>query len=204
MKLLQKILFVMMVGLVANTYVIATPWTNNTREHLFGTPTQCATEDCAVDGHHHVNINHSRHNLNAYIRDEGFRWRNTFNFRIKPTQANPARDVVWHFCRVKDFNTSDEMVASPAYVVIDSVDTIQAHLSKIADKVKEINSAVSASACAISIVIEDSNTYHAFFKVVNFEELPIVASSKGNVKEDLLNYATGNAINIIEIGRAHV
>ena len=53
---LKRILFIAVISI---SNICAAPWSNSTREHLFGNP------------------------QNATIEDEGFRWRNTFDFNLQ-------------------------------------------------------------------------------------------------------------------------
>jgi hypothetical protein len=71
----RKTLKICVVGLLIFVINSAScyPWTNNTREHLFGTVTQCDRDDCDEVGHIHVDADGHRHNVGALIKDEGFR-----------------------------------------------------------------------------------------------------------------------------------
>lgn len=73
-------LFVSIVICIFTQDVIAYPWNNNTREHLFGVVNACNVSNC--NDPRHVTKNGNSYHVQASILDEGFRWRNSFNFTI--------------------------------------------------------------------------------------------------------------------------
>ena len=109
----------------------AKPWNNNTREHLFGTITN--------------------NQANVSIQDEGFRWRNSFNFTINGQVIPPQN---WWFNKTIDtafIDGTEENIDSSnidnfifektnSYNNNYSSNLIHFHLAKIAANVKAIKS----------------------------------------------------------------
>ena len=171
----------------------ALPWTPNTREHLFGQVTKCPQADKTLCSNPHPLFHSEEEGYHGELslQDEGFRWRNSFNFTIAPPHT-----TTWHFCKVKDLDHQNHFINSNAYAE-SSPNDIHIHLSKLAAKVQQLNQSASASACAISIVVEKDNQYHAFSKVVTVNvldsSLPLVATTLGtNGTMESLIYATAN------------
>ncbi len=177
------------IELYATPPVIGKPWHQNTREHLFG----------FVDG-----------NDTAYysIEDEGFRWRNSFNFRINGNDIVPAN---WWFNKVVRFNPAPVNGFSDIdgetkidYTNNASANDIHAHLAEIAWNLKNLNEValqeegitktIVAAAAAITIVIEHSGQFYAFSKVLSPKKGAFVAlNSKPKGRQRNLSYISINA-----------
>jgi hypothetical protein len=185
---MDKILKILFVGLIVliNSDISCYPWTNNTREHLFGTVTQCA-DDCAIAGHNHINIAGRIYNVNASIQNEGFRWRNSFTFTVNGQQILPQN---WWFQPIVHY---DDVAEDFANVVMyrnnHSANLIHSHLSKTVNKVCElqtyvdlfrfptpppVNNCRSATVAAITVVIEYNGQLYAFSKLIDINDKPIV------------------------------
>lgn len=169
MKIIQKILFIVVGLFVGNAE--GRPWNNNTREHLFG----------------HVDQGNQAH---VTIEDEGFRWRNSFNFTINGQAILPQN---WWFSPISDIANGNFVKKNvKRYYNGGALDSnfIHSHLAKIADKIKQINNCASATTAAITIVVENTpNNYSAFSKVVvDNNKIPYVATTNGNAQNNVLNY----------------
>ena len=167
------------IGLYATLPVIGKPWHQNTREHLFG----------FVDG-----------NDTAYysIEDEGFRWRNSFNFRVNGNDIVPAN---WWFNKVvrfnpapvNDFSDTDNGIKID-YINNASANGIHTHLAEIALNVKNLNEAKVAAAAAITIIIEHGGQFYAFSKVLSPKKGAFVAlNSKPKGRPRSLSYIKDTA-----------
>lgn len=175
-----KILVTIAVSLfVAN--VSSNPWNNNTREHLFGNANWDWVE--------------------AFIEDEGFRWRNSFNFKINGQDISSKN---WWFNKVVDVDQSNKTLQSCNNFINNvnffehgeykstfpnsgrsaSPDLIHSHLSKIAHEIKQVNNCTSASVAAVTIVIEKDGKYYAFSEMINQNNKPYVATTEWNGQEN--------------------
>lgn len=160
-----KVLSAIIFGLFALGDINAKPWNNNTREHLFG----------YVDNGDKAHVS---------IQDEGFRWRNSFNFTINGQQILPQN---WWFMPVVSYDRGADFVSSNEYRNNYSPDLIHSHLAGIADKVKAINGCASTSAAAITIVVENEGNYYAFSKTMSFQNKPCVATTYGENPRKVVN-----------------
>ena len=137
-------MFIAVVGLFVEN-AEGLPWNNNTREHLFG----------YIDQGNQANVT---------IEDEGFRWRDSFNFTINGQAILPQN---WWFMPVIYYDRRAGFASSNIYYNNYSSNLIHSHLAKIVDKIKQINHCASATAVAITIVVENiPNNYSAFSKIV--------------------------------------
>lgn len=139
-----KALSTIIVGVFVLGDINAKPWNNNTREHLFG----------YIGADNRANVS---------IQDEGFRWRNSFNFTINGQQISAQN---WWFMPVIDYDIHAGFTSSNTYYNNYSPNLIHFHLAKIADQVKTINECASASVAAITIVVENGGSYYAFSKLL--------------------------------------
>ena len=181
-KALSAIIF----GIFILCDINAKPWNNNTREHLFGT----------VDA---SNVAH------VSIQDEGFRWRNSFNFTINGQQILPLN---WWFSPISDV-VKNNLVKKNIKRYYNggalNPNFIHSHLAKIAANVKAINSTsqvvqcASATTAAVTIVIENNGTYYAFSKMLCNDSNQIIATrtlkNNGNANS-LISYPDFYAIDI--------
>ncbi len=179
MKIIQKILFIAVVGLFVGN-AEGHPWNNNTREHLFG----------YIDQGNQANVT---------IEDEGFRWRNSFNFTINGQVIPPQN---WWFNKTIDtafIDGTEENIDSSnidnfifektnSYNNNYSSNFIHSHLAKIADKIKQINNCASVTTAAITIIIEDNGNYYAFSKMLCNDSNQII------VARTLTNNRNANAL----------
>lgn len=166
----------------------AEPWNNNTREHLFGS----------------VDVNNQ---VQASIQDEGFRWRNSFNFTIDGKNILPQN---WWFNGVVYVNDNNELKTYNDFVqnvifhengkyISISPNSIHSHLAKIADKVKEINKCASATTAAVTIVVENGGNYYAFSKLLCNDSNKIIATRTLTNNRDaytLVSYPDFTAVDI--------
>lgn len=159
----------------------APPWNNNTREHLFGT----------VDANNQAHVS---------IQDEGFRWRNSFNFSINDRPISPEK---WWFSPIANVaeaannNLVKQDVSCNGNTL--SSNSIHSHLAKIADKVKQINGCASVTTAAVTIVIENSEGCYAFSKMLCNDSNQIIATrtltNNGNSNE-IVSYPDFTATDI--------
>ena len=162
----------------------AKPWNNNTREHLFGT--------IGADGQAHVSI-----------QDEGFRWRNTFNFNLQDHNGSPLEIANWEFDRVIQWNTkeSPEIFSKLGedWQPNTSPNIIHRHLANIVHNVNRIHrwQCVSVSAAAVTIVVENPDkTYNAYSKILTNNKNNVYVAKIGgkSITQNVINYTT--AVNI--------
>ncbi|MDR1561419.1 MAG: hypothetical protein LBS23_03635 [Holosporaceae bacterium] len=209
--------------------VNCTPWSNRTREHLFGRCGLCYTiagcqdqthsnigihtEDFPCNNHQHCGREHLRfnnHNLNslnanganhyhivgfcniahchnpnhvtigqhanASIQDEGFRWRNTFNFNLQNHQGNALNIQNWQFNQIIEWNSlrqPEVFSQNLAYLENNNQgqrsNGIHRHLANIVHNVNKIHrwNCVSVSAAAVTIVVENpQGTFNAYSRVI--------------------------------------
>ncbi len=159
------------------------PWTYNTREHLFGY------------------ISNNPYNAHVSIQDEGFRWRNSFNFTI-----NNNAIYNWNFNKIIDYVGENFIQDALGYRnrilyqntnvrAISGSNSIHQHLSKIAWNVKTINgpNCASASVAAVTVIVHDGTNYHAFSRTIGNENMPYVASTIGNAQNTTLSYLIDDA-----------
>lgn len=152
------------ITLYATPPVIGKPWHQNTREHLFGFVENGDVAYCSIG-------------------DEGFRWRNSFNFTVNAHNIDPSN---WWFNKVVRFNPDENSFSDTdvggariGYINNASANNIHTHLTEIAWNVKNLNQATISVAAAITIVIEHGGRFYAFSKVLTNERDIVLISSNG-------------------------
>ena len=155
---LKRMLFIAVIS-ISNIY--AAPWSNSTREHLFGNP------------------------HNATIEDEGFRWRNTFDFNLQNHLGVNLPITNWVFDGVIQWNTpqSPEIFSRPTAVnwqANTSSNMIHRHLANIVHNVNRIHrwKCVSVSAAAVTIVVENpAGVFNAYSKILTNNQNNVYVSA---------------------------
>ena len=156
------------IELYATPPVIGKPWHPNTREHLFG----------FVD---------NKDVAHCFIEDEGFRWRNSFNFTVEDHNIDHNN---WWFNKVvrfvpapvNNFSNIDVGETRIDYTNNASADNIHIHLAEIALNVKNLNKSMVAAAAAITIVIEHVGQFYAFSKALTNKQGIVLIASNGGVQ----------------------
>lgn len=179
-----KVLSTIIFGIFILFDINAKSWNNNTREHLFGT----------IDTHNQAHVS---------IQDEGFRWRNSFNFTINGQQILPLNwwfnGVVLYNPVANIFSNRDGTGRMIDFINGTDANFIHSHLAQIANKVKQINRCASATTAAITIVIENDGNYYAFSKLLCNDSNQIIVTrtltNNGN-RNVLISYPHFTATNI--------
>lgn len=151
------------------------PWNPNTREHLFGEVRNCV------------------------IADEGFRWRNSFNFNINNNGV--GRNIVdWMFEPVVDVDGVNlqpvrrrgrqvNLVAANGIQRQQQANYIHSHLSKIANAVQAQTVATNIAVAAITVVVEDNaNQLIARSKVLSDDTNLVWIAATNDVNNEYGNY----------------
>jgi hypothetical protein len=164
---------------------------HNNRRHIEGF---CSQANCRKPSHEIVGFHYN----NVSIGDEGFRWKNTFNFTIGGQPINN-----WNFYEKITYNPVTRIFASTDAATDDSFpNAIHAHLAKIIDAIKNLNgpNCASVSIAAITIIVDTAPpqqaealaqqpaapNYHAYSKLMcndNDEEVdikPFIAINNSN------------------------
>lgn len=140
--------------------MLVPPWNVNTREHLFGTAD------------------------NASIEDEGFRWKDSFNFTIDAPGLQPAAGggvlhqipaANWQFNRIIQWNVDPaNFTANNAWNNGINANQIHQHLSQIIRGVEQQNhNQNSITVAAVTIVVDvrqnvaNPPVYRAYSKVIS-------------------------------------
>lgn len=166
------------------------PWNANTREHLFGP----------------VN--------NTSIQDEGFRWKDSFNFKINGTAYGlaagdhasvfPANVEHWKFNKGIEWNDAHRMInvadnnwqnANP--------NQIHQHLGKIVDYIKNAAGGMSVSIAALTIIVDvrpegsDNPIYRAYSKIIkNAGRTLIAVNGAENPDETLFSLVLNAGVSV--------
>lgn len=166
--------------------MLVPPWNINTREHLFGT------------------------SGNATIEDEGFRWKDSFNFTIDaPNLQATAGGVLhqipaanWQFNRIIQWNAgpANNFTANNAWNNGSSANQIHQHLSQLITGVNHhSHNPASITVAALTIVVDvrqnagDPPIYRAYSKVIsNAANNRAYVAVNGNNFQDPENVLTPN------------
>lgn len=172
MRIYVRTLSTIIFGIFILGDINAKPWNNNTREHLFG--------DIDTGKNSHVSI-----------QDEGFRWRNSFNFKIN---GQPISSQNWLFNKIISYNSeTNSLEKAVEFSRGADADSIHSHLAKIAGEVQELNRCASTTAAAITIVVDNGRDYYAFSETMSFNSKPWVATTSGEKSSSVVQSVSDTA-----------
>ncbi|MDR0581075.1 MAG: hypothetical protein LBG04_03120 [Holosporaceae bacterium] len=164
----NALIFIILLSFFFCNNCFCPPWNSNTREHLFGNP------------------------ANASIEDEGFRWKDSFNFDINGTPF-PANVADWKFKKVIrwDAGTFKRIDAANDWQN-SNPNEIHQHLSQLVSRINQLfPQNTSVTVAALTIVVDarldgsPNPVYRAYSKVIESANRVLVAINNANLNNHM-------------------